>query len=63
VLKQDVGVVLVAGCALLTAGCSWLSPAEEYRQEEGRTVYRSADHTPPDPELSTSVPPKKVPGE
>ena len=52
----------MAGIALVLAGCSWLGPAEEYREESGRTVYRSADHSSPPDELPANKP-NKVPGE
>ena len=47
---------------LLTACTNLFNPNEEYLQEKGRTVYRSANHAPPEEE-AVPLPPRKVPGE
>jgi hypothetical protein len=55
--------LLVAALAVLLVGCGLFGPNEEYRREKGKTIYRSADRTAPGEELTSSAPPKKVPGE
>ena len=50
--------------AFVFTGCGMFGPYEEYREDQGRTVYRSADHTPPDPDtMRPAVSQQKVPGE
>jgi hypothetical protein len=45
-----------------TAGCGWLGPAEEIKQQPGKTSFRSADQDSTDTEVAAPAT-KKVPGE
>ena len=55
------GIAGIALIALFIPGCGLLGPNEEYRQDSGRTVYRSADHSGQEEPLPLSK--RKVPGE
>ena len=44
----------------LTNGCEWFGPAEKYKTDSGRTVFRSAEE--PESDTATSAS-QKIPGE
>ena len=54
------GAVIIGFMSLMMTGCGTGSN-EEYREERGRTLYRSADHS--GNEEPPSLPQRKVPGE
>ena len=54
-------IVIVTLIAAFISGCVLLGPNEKYREERGRTFYRSADHA--GSEDPPALPERKVPGQ
>jgi hypothetical protein len=60
--KKSWPAAVTALSVVFFSGCGFLGPNEEYRQEKGRTVYRTANHS-GEEESPSTLSQKKVPGE